>query len=161
MFDFLFKLNDLYIYTIQTLSKISLTKLIFLTVIIEFTLSLIFAFLLFPNHSAGPQFETKLEEFFLVVIIAPFIETLIFQYTIISFFLNKWPRAVLFTIVFSAIIFGLSHFYSQVYILKTFISGLLFGTLYIVVNAKNSSPIIAVTLAHSIYNFIGFCLRQI
>lgn len=146
---------------IQTLSKISLTRLIFLTVIIEFTVSLVFGLLFFSNHSAGPKFETKLEEFFIVVIIAPFIETLIFQYTIISFFLNKRPKAVLFTIAFSAILFGVSHFYSQVYILKTFISGLLFGTLYIVVNAKNSSAIIAVTLAHSIYNFIGFCLRQL
>lgn len=161
MFSWLIKLNNLYINKVQALSRLNLTILILFTVIIEFSVSLVFALILFPEHSAGPKFDSKLEEFFLVVFLAPLIETLIFQYTIISYLLNKIPKAVLFVCLFSALLFGLSHFYSQVYVFKTFISGILFGTLYLVVNSKNNSPIIAVALAHSLYNFIGFCLRQI
>ncbi|OYW79516.1 MAG: hypothetical protein B7Z27_05395, partial [Sphingobacteriia bacterium 32-37-4] len=108
-----------------------------------------------------PTFDSKVEEFFIAVIFAPILETLIFQYFIISYILDKRPNAYLFTCFFSAILFGLSHFYSPEYILKTFFSGLLFGTLYLVVQNKNNNAFIIVTIAHAIYNFIGFCLRQI
>ncbi|OHC84588.1 MAG: hypothetical protein A2546_07970 [Sphingobacteriia bacterium RIFOXYD2_FULL_35_12] len=161
MGHFLFRMNDLYLKKVRELSKISQFKLIILTVIIEISVTLIFSFLLFPNHNAGPTFDSKLEEFFIVVIFAPILETLIFQYSIISYILGKRPNAYLFTCIFSAILFGLSHFYSPEYILKTFFSGLLFGTLYLVVQNKNNNAFIIVAIAHSIYNFIGFCLRQI
>ncbi len=161
MFYFLFRINDLYINKVKEFSKISQFKLICFTVIIEISVTLIFSFLLFPNHTAGPTFDTKLEEFFIAVVFAPLIETLIFQYSIISYILGKWTNAYLFSCIFSAVLFGISHFYSPEYILKTFFSGLLFGSLYLVVHNKNNNAFIIVAIAHSIYNFIGFCLRLI
>jgi hypothetical protein len=156
----LVRLNDFYANKIQKLSNFSLLRLICLTLVVEISVSLIFSFILFPNHSAGPKFETKSEEFFIAVIFAPLGETLIFQHTIISYFLNKRPNSFLFSCIFSAVLFGASHFYSPEYILKTFFSGLLFGTLYIVVYKKKQNAFIVVAIAHAIYNFIGFCLRQ-
>lgn len=161
MGHFLFRMSDLYLKKVKELSKISQFKLIIFTVLIEISVTLIFSFLLFPNHNAGPTFDSKLEEFFIAVIFAPILETLIFQYSIISYILDKRPNAYLFTCIFSATLFALSHFYSPEYILKTFFSGLLFGTLYLVVQNKNNYAFFIVAIAHSIYNFIGFCLRQI
>jgi len=109
----------------------------------------------------GPEFDTKFEEFLLVVFFAPLLETLIFQYSIISYILEKRPNAYLFSCIFSAILFGLSHFYSPEYILKTFFSGLLFGSLYLVVKDKNKNSFLIVAVTHSIYNLIIFFLRLI
>lgn len=160
MVDLLIKLNCSYENAVQKLSKISLFKLILMTVIFEFFVSILFALFFFTGDFARPEFESKFEEFFLVVFLAPLIETLIFQHVVISYLSKKFPKSIVLSILFSSLLFGLSHFYSQVYIFKTFLSGLLFGTLYLVVSVKNSSPIIAVTTAHSIYNFITFCLQN-
>ncbi|PJE47998.1 MAG: hypothetical protein CUR34_00520 [Sediminibacterium sp.] len=158
-FQFLNRLNNLYINAVQTISKYSIVTLILLTVAIEFSVSIIFSLWLFPNHSAGPTFDSKKEEFLFVVILAPLIETLIFQYSIITSLLEKRPKAYLFACIFSAILFGLSHFYSPVYILKTFFSGLLFATLYLVVSQKKRNAFIAVVIAHALYNLTVFCGR--
>lgn len=161
MLYLLVKLNNKYINSIKVLSKISLIKLIFLTVIFEILVGVLITFLLASKKMKGPEFDTKFEEFLIVVLFAPLLETLIFQYSIISYVLGKWTNAYLFASIFSAALFGVSHFYSPEYILKTFFSGLLFGSLYLVVHNKNNNAFIIVAIAHSIYNFIGFCLRLI
>ncbi|OYZ52051.1 MAG: hypothetical protein B7Y11_12755 [Sphingobacteriia bacterium 24-36-13] len=155
------RLNNIYINSIKVLSKINLIKLIFLTVIVEISVGVLFTFLLSSKKMIGPEFDTKYEEFLLVVFFAPLLETLIFQYSIISYILEKRPNAYLFSCIFSATLFGLSHFYSPEYILKTFFSGLLFGSLYLVVQNKNKNSFLIVAVAHSIYNLIIFCLRLI
>ncbi|MDO8997083.1 MAG: CPBP family intramembrane metalloprotease [Sediminibacterium sp.] len=109
----------------------------------------------------GPEFDTKFEEFLIVVLFAPLLETLIFQYSIISYILGRRSNAYLFACIFSAALFGLSHFYSPEYILKTFFSGLIFGTLYLVAQNKNNNAFIVVAVTHSLYNFIIFFLRLI
>lgn len=155
------RLNNLYENRLAQLSKMSVVKLIFLTVVIEIIVALVFSFLLFPDHTAGPKFENRTEEFFTAVFFAPLIETLIFQYALISYILSKWSNAFLLSCIVTAILFGLSHIYSPEYILKTFLSGLLFGTLYLVAFKKKTNAFIVVAVAHSIYNFIVFCLRNI
>lgn len=159
--NLLVRLNNLYINTIKILSKISLIRLIFLTVFFEIFVGVLFTILVSSKKMIGPEFDTKIEEFFLVVFFAPLLETLIFQYSIISYILDKRPNAYLFSCIFSATLFGLSHFYSPEYILKTFFSGLLFGTLYLVVQNKNKNAFFVVAVTHSVYNLIIFFLRQI
>jgi len=155
------RLNNLYVNRLVQFSKMSVVKLICFTVIIEISVTLIFSLLLFPNHTAGPKFENRMEEFFTAVFFAPLIETLIFQYAFISYIISKWSNAYLFSCIVTAILFGLSHFYSPEYVLKTFLSGLLFGSLYLVAFRKKTNAFIVVTVAHSIYNLIGFCFRHI
>lgn len=158
---FLCRLNDLYINLLEILSKINIIKLSFYTVIIELLVSIAVSFLLDSDQSVGPKFETKLEEFVLVVILAPLLETLIFQYSIISNIIGRRPNTSLFACIVSAVLFGLSHFYSPEYIFKTFISGLLFGTLFLVGCKKNKNAFVVVAITHSIYNLTVFCLKQI
>ena len=161
MLYLLVKLNNKYINSIKVLSKISLIKLIFLTVIFEILVGVLITFLLASKKMKGPEFDTKFEEFLIVVLFAPLLETLIFQYSIISYILGRRSNAYLFACIFSAALFGLSHFYSPEYILKTFFSGLIFGTLYLVAQNKNNNAFIVVAVTHSLYNFIIFFLRLI
>ena len=106
MLYLLVKLNNTYINSIKVLSKISLIKLIFLTVIVEISVGVLFTILLSSKKMIGPEFDTKFEEFLLVVFFAPLLETLIFQYSIISYILEKRPNDYLFSCIFSAILFG-------------------------------------------------------
>lgn len=160
MFNYLERLNEAYTNYVNRISKTDTYWLILLTVLIEVSVTILFSYFLFPNHTSGPKFENNQEEFLIAVILAPFLETLIFQYAIISFILNKMPKALLFSCFVSAVLFGLSHFYSPEYVLKTFFSGLLFGTLYLIVLTKKANAILIVSTAHAIFNLIGFFVKN-
>lgn len=161
MLSYFEKCNNWYANLLDRISKSGLLKLILTTVFIEVFVTILFSYFLFPNHTSGPKFENKNEEFFIAVIFAPFLETLIFQYVIISYIISKKSKAFLLSCFVSAILFGLSHYYSAAYILKTFLSGLIFGTLYLVVVKKKANAIIVVTIAHALFNFIGFCVKNL
>lgn len=160
MFSFLETLNKAYTNYVNLISKMDIYRLILFTVLIEVAVTILFSYFLFPHHTSGPKFENKSEEFLIAVILAPLLETLVFQYAIISFILKKMPKALLFSCFISAVFFGLSHSYSIEYVLKTFFSGLLFGSLYITVLTKKAHAIIIVSIAHSIFNLIGFFVKN-
>ncbi|WP_438946350.1 lysostaphin resistance A-like protein [Sediminibacterium sp.] len=142
-------------------SRVNLFTLIFSFVLIEFLVSLFFSNILFPQHNAGPTFESRSEAFFLTVIFAPLIETLIFQYLVISYLQKKKSFSEGSICIISAILFGLSHCYSYEYVLKTFISGLLFGTMYLTASRKNIYPFVPVAIAHAVYNFCVFSIQYL
>lgn len=91
----------------------------------------ILPFLLFLEHvgldtTAGPKNIT----FFSVVIVAPLIETLIFQllvFKLLSFLGIRRPVAVIFL---SAALFGLGHCYNLPYMFWAFTQGLAFAIMY-------------------------------
>lgn len=141
---------------ITRLSRQKTAMLIFYTVGMDVIVTLIFSTILFPSHTAGPVHTSKIEGFFIAVLIGPFIETLLFQHLIIKFILNKRTTATLVSCTVSAILFAISHYYSWAYILKTFISGLIFASLFLIISHKRQNPVLIVFLAHAIYNCIGF-----
>ncbi len=152
------KLNRSYYRLLFLLSKMKIYILTFFILFIDILITLLFSLVLFPNHTAGPKFNTPLEAFILAVIIAPIFETFFFQNWVINSVLNKFPKAFLIATLTSSLLFGLSHWYSIEYILITFISGFLYGTLYLVAFKKISYPFLPVAIAHSIFNFIGLCI---
>jgi membrane protease YdiL (CAAX protease family) len=152
------KLNISYFKLLLFLLKIKIGILTLLILFTDILFTLFFSLVLFPNHTAGPIFKTKLEAFILAVIIAPIFETLIFQNWIINSVLKKVPKSFLFALFISSFLFGLSHWYSPEYVFVTFISGFLYGTLYLVAYKKIKYPFFPVAIAHSIFNLIGFCI---
>lgn len=150
--------NNQYLKLLIKLSEFKQTYLIVITIGLQIFITLLFSYVFFPNHSAGPKFDNQFDHFFLPVVIAPLLETFIFQYLIQDYILKKINNAYLLACFISSILFGLSHYYSPEYILVTFLSGLLFSTLYLVSLKKNYIPFITVAISHSIYNFIGFCI---
>lgn len=147
--------NRYYNNFIATLSRQKTTMLILYTIGMDVLITLVFSHILFPSHTAGPVHASIIEGFFIAVLVAPFIETLLFQHLLIKFVLEKKATATLASCIISAILFSIGHYYSWQYILKTFLSGLLFASLYLIINNKRQNPLLIVFIAHAIYNGIG------
>jgi uncharacterized protein len=149
------KANKYYNNFIARLSRQKTARLIFYVITIDVIITIIFSYILFPSHTAGPEYESLIEGFFIAVLVGPFIETMLFQHLIIKNILKWGTTATLVSCLASAILFAISHYYSWQYILKTFISGLLFASLYLIISHKRQNPVLIVSIAHAIYNCIG------
>lgn len=143
------------------LSHKNLWKVAVGTLILKLMLSLVFANFLFSDYSNGYPFESPKEEFFITVVIAPLIETILFQYLIIDSILRKRSDAFLLASFCSAICFGLAHHYSAPYMLLTFLGGFLLAILYLTAKLKGKSPFLVICLTHALYNLIGFTLNHL
>jgi membrane protease YdiL (CAAX protease family) len=102
-------------------------------------------------------------EFLVVVLLAPFIETLIFQ-TIIFNILNKFEffkkRAVI-VIILSALAFGSAHGYSLIYVVMGTLMGFVLAYAYHIYIEKPESPYKIVTIIHSVRNLLAFTVALI
>jgi CAAX prenyl protease-like protein len=125
---------------------------------IQVLLMLLFATFWWQDVSGQVQFRSSKEQFILVVILAPVFETLIFQYSIIDMVLIKFKSEGL-AILLSALGFSLIHVYSVQYWVATFLSGLLFAFLFLVLSRKNSKPILYITILHAVYNLFVLWMR--
>jgi len=104
--------------------------------------------------------SSPIMEFVLVVIIAPFLETLLFQ-TSIFYVFNKFSffkSRSLIVIILSALAFGMAHNYSLLYIMFGFLMGLVLAYAYHIYLEKLESSYKVVTLIHSIRNLLAFVL---
>lgn len=106
------------------------------------------------NYKANPiPFDSLYEEIFLIILVAPVFETLLYQFLPSYIFRNKNK---IITIFVSSILFGLSHWYSFL----NFIFGMLIGTLfiisYILIDIRKVNPLITICLAHMFYNISAF-----
>lgn len=92
------------------------------------------------------------EKIVLFVIIAPILETLIFQYAIIEI-CKRIKMALKYCCLVSALAFAIFHLYNIFYFLYAFIAGLMFAYLYI--KGKNiRNAILYSLIGHVIYNGI-------
>lgn len=151
---------------IQQLSKVSILKLYALALLILLILVPVL-YELYVNI-LGLQFvpskRTLLDSSFLrgfySIIIAPPIETLLFQYVPIKFFetysfLNK--RKVLI-ISISAILFGVFHNSSLYTMIYAFHMGFVIATFYVITD-KNKNAFVHTTILHSVFNMLLFIGR--
>ncbi|WP_251861344.1 CPBP family intramembrane glutamic endopeptidase [Clostridium sp. Marseille-Q2269] len=143
----------------------NLSKIKFIFAILALTylalIPLIPIHILYENHigpMGGFQENNKIICFLAVVIIAPILETLIHQCGVIALFSNigKFKDKKLVLIIISAITFGLGHFYSAIYILDTFIIGILLAYSFIVYEHKGQSGFWVTAIIHSLRNLIAF-----
>jgi membrane protease YdiL (CAAX protease family) len=130
---------------------------IFLNIIISMIFDKITTFYHLEFKSNSVPFQSKTEEFVLVVFIAPILETLIFQY-LPYFYLKKYRD--IYTLLISSILFGLAHAYSIIYIIYGFAVGLLFISAYYYSIKKNVNPFLLVAFSHFIYNLFAFCMNN-
>lgn len=127
-------------------------------VILDLVLGLLTSLLLNPNNSINTMRISLVEKSIIVIIMAPLIETLLFQKFIISA-IEKYVNNAIISIFYSAIIFGLAHNYSLVYAVRAFITGLLYGILFTI--CKEKHPAFYTFIAHSSYNLICFLTYEI
>lgn len=109
------------------------------------------------NQNKNPNIS-KHELNFIAIFVAPFIETLVFQY-LPYLVLTKWIKLKneLFCIIIMSIIFSSMHYYNWLYIVMTFFGGLILNNLYVYYykNARKYSFILT-TIFHVLFNLYGF-----
>jgi len=102
--------------------------------------------------------------FFYSVVIAPLIETLVFQYIILDFLPWTMPEKNIYkwiAIIMSAALFGLSHYYSLEYIIYGTVMGLFLAITYVIAKFKNLSAFFTIWLIHTIINLLAFAEQLI
>lgn len=100
-----------------------------------------------------------------ILVIAPLLETLIFQLGIHSFF-GLFKRALSnksILSVLSGVLFGLTHYYSVTHIIKSSLIGIVFMFFFLetlsITNKKSAFWFIVVI--HSLWNFIIWIIRNL
>lgn len=131
---------------------------------ITFSLSLIFSLLkgeeIFEIDFLIDQSLSTV--FFFTVILAPILETFIFQFLTIEsiiwiFRKMKIPYEMIFSIIISGVAFGSSHAYNIYYVLVAILIGLLYGVYYFIARYhQKMNAFLTICIIHSISNLIGF-----
>ncbi|HTE23884.1 lysostaphin resistance A-like protein [Flavitalea sp.] len=114
----------------------------------------------FPDHPGGFQFRSITEHFITAVIVAPIIETYIFQKGIIDFTRLTIKASKLISVLLSATAFAFTHTYSIQYVAVTFILGMLYGIIYLSFIEKKADAFWHLTIIHALYNLFAFVMNN-
>ncbi|MCT4606220.1 MAG: CPBP family intramembrane metalloprotease [Marinisporobacter sp.] len=146
--------------------RLSILKFISIMVLCSYlvTLPLIPLFEIFQVDDMGGPDAVKesapILEFILAVVIAPIIETFIFQ-AAIFYILRKFAffrERISVVIIVSTLAFGMAHSYSFLYVLYGLSIGAVLAYSYNVYIGKSCSSFLVVTMIHSVRNMIAFAL---
>jgi membrane protease YdiL (CAAX protease family) len=150
--------------------KFSTPKLILLTLIVRLIFSLVVSYFAelydIRINTNALKFDSIKEELFFVVIAGPIVETFLCQYFLINLiisltrFLFK-KESISLAIFISALIFGLGHQYNYMYMALTFISGLLYGTFFVIIKYRKQDAFTCTTIVHALYNLFAFGMKHL
>jgi len=104
------------------------------------------------------QFKSIQEQFIMAVLLAPLIETAIFQFIAVEILYEKLNKYVI--VLISALLFASTHLYNFVYFIFAFVLGLLFVYIYFIGREKNRGFLLVFSI-HFIYNLLVFILHNI
>lgn len=104
------------------------------------------------------EFKSLREEILIGLIVAPLLETLIFQCAVIESF--KAKSRISWGISVSAIIFGLVHFYNPFYFIYGTLAGFVLGGVYVIPDVL-WKRISLTYCTHLLYNLIVFIITKI
>ena len=106
--------------------------------------------------------------FFNKVILAPLLETFIFQFILLELLMNIFKKNKyqhLISILGSGLAFGLAHYtntHNPVYTIWTVIGGLFLATIYVLSKIrKDVTPFLMVFFSHALINLVSFVLNDI
>jgi hypothetical protein len=105
----------------------------------------------FPGLEGNPIENLSLpEQLFLACLVAPLLETLIFQHWAINILNKIGVRNYYLQLVIPAILFGLGHQYNPLYVVAMFVAGIIMNYLFLY----------WVALLHCLYNLYGTLFVQ-
>lgn len=135
-------------------------ELVLLVLVLNFLNNYIFSVVsTFFNISLNKGFNNNYtfnEKIVLFLIVAPLIETLLFQCIVIEIAKSLKIRTI-YCCILSALAFALSHIYNIFYFTYAFMGGLMFAFLY--TRGKNQYAILLPLITHIIYNTIVFIIK--
>lgn len=107
--------------------------------------------------------STSLTEIFLLsVVFGPLIETFLFQYLIIEILYGLKRLKINTIILISALTFSSIHYYNFLYVLVTFLSGIIYASYYLYIKEeKKKHPFLTIWMLHLLYNFSVFILDDV
>ena len=145
---------------LEKTNRSKLFLVFFLLIFIYDVLSSIVVNAFFPSTFAHISDEINSYElfvqFFLLMLIAPLFETLIFQVIIIEG-LHKFkfiPSAII--VLISAVVFAVAHHYNIIYMLAVFPVGLIFSYYYFILREDKYIAFLSVCALHSATNLIAY-----
>ena len=144
--------------------KLQIFKIILVGIIAPLLINIFFSIMSYIAGLDNPYnggYTTDFKDFLLIVVIAPLIETIIFQYTplkIAEQFLDKSKFIFCIPIIITSILFGLLHWKSGLYIFVAFFYGLSWSFCCLVFMRRKQGPIFYTAFIHSCYNGLLFCL---
>ena len=150
-------LEKIHLYLMGLHKAILVVLFIIINVLNSLSFSLLSYFITgngLKNHSIDS--ENSKDQFLMAVLLAPIIETLIFQYALIETIRHK--LSPLYACILSAFAFALFHFYSVYYFLFALISGLIFAYMYFLEKSVIKSCL-TVLIAHILYNLLIYMGR--
>lgn len=100
----------------------------------------------------------QIEQFFLAVIFAPFIETAMFQKLILDSGKHHIKNNIL-SVALAALVFGLVHCTGIVQIILATFSGFYLGLFYTIARQRKYNAFWLTCLMHALWNLIAFILR--
>lgn len=118
-------------------------------------LGAITTFLPEPDMAGSFATDSMVLDLLIAVIVAPLIETLLFQSLIIEIICKiiKRPRRnICIALIASSLAFGFNHTYSLSYFIITFFAGIILALAYYLGRYRKESAIILVFLIHAMYN---------
>ncbi len=128
----------------------------------DFFISAFLSVVLFPDMGGSDinQIKSVTERILVGVVLAPLLETVIFQ----GFILRKlvqWTGHKTFAVVAGALLFGLAHHYNIPYVVKAFIAGILYNLLYLSLKQRGARAIAYVAGTHMLHNLTVFILTAV
>jgi hypothetical protein len=153
-------MNQLFDGFIANLSKHKLIPIIVFSLLTQIVFMYSISLFVFPDSPGGFQFNSLKEHFMASVIVAPVLETYIFQKGIINFVLFTIKSNRLPAVFLSATGFALTHSYSTPYVIVTFFIGILYGIIYLSFLAKKVDAFWYLTIIHASYNLSAFLMNN-
>lgn len=110
----------------------------------------------FHLESELPAGISHKEMAFLAIFVAPFLETLIFQYMLYAG-LTKVLRIKnnLICVLLMSLVFSQMHWYNWLYVIMTFFSGVILNSFYITFLNRTRYYFMLTVLFHALYNLYG------
>lgn len=133
----------------------------FLLLLFKITNGYIFSYInnrFFNLENAIFEKFSENEILFIAVVFAPIFETLIFQFFLYRLLNQIGIKNTLIIIILMSVAFSQAHWYHWLYVVATFISGLILNYFYLYIHKKKNELIaVLLTIAlHSSYNLYGF-----
>ena len=120
-------------------------------------LGTISTFLPEPDIAGSLAVESFILEYLIAVVVAPLIETLLFQSLIIEIickFIKRPRKNIWISVITSSLAFSLNHTYSISYMVITFFAGVILAKAYYLGRYRKEGAIVLVFAIHSMYNLL-------
>jgi len=158
----------MFIKTIKYLQRSNVILFILQGIVVIILISAISSLIIHVGNNENPAVESIKNKgiyfyFFSTVILAPILETLIFQFLPFSIANSKFKhkKRLYVYLILASTFFGLAHLYNLSYLFFGLITGFVLAFFFYVGTLRKENAVLLMFIIHSFYNLLLFALSQI